>query len=143
MATANVPAISTYKTYLMSGASASALTKLIDIKEFPDIGGDPEMLETTTLSDSMQTFIMGIQSADAMEFVANYTPDKFQALKALEGQTKSYGIYFGSESGSMGKFTFDGQLNVRVNGGGVNEVVEMTVSIAPSTVITFAAGTSS
>ena len=47
--------------------------KLIDIKEFPDLGGDPEMLETTTLSDNMQTYIAGIQSLDALSFTANYT----------------------------------------------------------------------
>lgn len=131
-------AISSYKTYLMSGDSASALTKLIDIKEFPDLGGDPEMLETTTLSDKMQTYIMGIQSADALEFTCNYTKEDFATLDALTGQTKHYGVYFGSETGSEGKFTFQGQLSVRVNGGGVNEVVEMTISIAPSTEIAFA-----
>lgn len=130
-------AISTYKTYLMQGSSTT-LTKLIDIKEFPDIGGDPEMLETTTLSDKMQTYIMGIQSADAMEFTANYTASDYAALQALAGTEKNYGIYFGSETGSAGKFTFKGELSVRVNGAGVNEVVEMTISIAPTTEITFA-----
>lgn len=132
-------AISSYKTYLMmKGDSGSTYSKLIDIKEFPDIGGDPEMLETTTLSDKMQTYIMGIQSADAMEFVANYTAADYAKIDAIAGQTKSFGIYFGDE-GAEGKFTFDGQASVRVNGGGVNEVVEMTISIAPSTVIDFAA----
>ena len=31
------------------------------------------MLETTTLSDNMQTYIPGVQSLDALEFTANYT----------------------------------------------------------------------
>ena len=49
-------AISTYKVYLMHKASAAAdYAKLVDIKSFPDLGGTPEMLETTTLSDPMQT----------------------------------------------------------------------------------------
>ena len=52
-------AISTYKVFLMK-KSTSTYEKLVDIKEFPDLGGEPEMLETTTLSDNMQTYIAGI-----------------------------------------------------------------------------------
>ena len=40
----------------------------------------------------------------------------------------------------MGKFTFDGQLSVYKNGGGVNEVQDMTITIAASSVIQFATG---
>lgn len=43
----------TYQTYLMHGTSGS-YTKLCDIKEFPDLGGEPEQVEITTLSDSMR-----------------------------------------------------------------------------------------
>ena len=66
--------------------SAASWSKLIDIKEFPDLGGDPDMLETTTLSDKMQTFIAGIQSMDGLSFTANYTLTDYKALKALEGK---------------------------------------------------------
>lgn len=138
-------AISTYKVFLMYKASASAdYTKLIDIKEFPDLGGEPEMLETTTLSDGSQTFIPGIQQLDSMTFTANYTKADYTTLKGLEGTEKSYAVWFGgtvsgatvTPTGTDGKFEFDGQLSVYANGGGVNEVVDMTITIAPSTVIT-------
>ena len=40
-------AISTYKVFLMKKAdTGEQWSKLIDIKEFPDLGGEPEMLET-------------------------------------------------------------------------------------------------
>ena len=138
-------AISTYGIYLMKGTTATGGTttyeKLIDIKDFPDIGGAPEMLETTTLSDAMQTYIEGIQSADALEFTANYTKTDYTTLAALKGTRTPFAIYFGATTagvpdGSNGKFEFEGYLSVRVNGGGVNEVVGMTVSIAPATEIT-------
>ena len=64
-------AISTYKVFLMKSTDGTTYEKLIDIKDFPDLGGAPEMLETTTLTDGMQTYIPGIQSLDAMEFNAN------------------------------------------------------------------------
>ena len=142
-------AISTYKVFLMKRADSSGDTwgKLVDIKEFPDLGGEPEMLETTTLSDNMQTYIAGIQSLDGLAFTANYDVDDFQTLKGLEGQEKDYAVWFGGSGsagsltpdGTNGKFSFKGQLSVFPVGGGVNEVVDMSITIAPSTPITFAA----
>lgn len=127
------------------GASESAYSKLVDIKEFPDLGGDPEMLETTTLSDKMQTYIAGIQSLDGLNFVTNYDLTSFKKLKALEGKTEKYAVWFGgtesdgtlTPTGSDGKFSFDGQLSAYPTGGGVNEVVDTNITIAPSTPIQF------
>jgi hypothetical protein len=137
-------AISSYKCFLMKKGTGDTYEKLIDIKEFPDLGGAPEMLETTTLSDKMQTYIPGIQSSDALEFTANYTKTDYETLAALAETEADYAVWFGgtesggvvTPDGSNGKFAFKGYLSVNVNGGGVNEVVEMTITIAPSTVIT-------
>ena len=136
-------AISTYKSFLMH-KNSSTWEKLVDIKSFPDLGGAPELLETTTLSDSMTTNIMGIQSLDALGFECNYTKEDYAKLKALEGKDSDFAVWLGgtetggvaTPTGSDGKFEFKGQLSVYVNGGGVNEVVNMTVSIAASTPIT-------
>ena len=136
-------AISTYKIFLMM-KKTSTYEKLVDIKDFPDLGGAPEMLETTTLSDKMQTYIPGIQSLDALEFTANYTKTDFTALKALEGQEKEFAVWFGASDsggtltpdGSDGKFEFKGIPSVYVNGAGVNEVVGMTTTFAASTPVT-------
>jgi hypothetical protein len=142
-------AISTYKVFLMKKkANGDAYEKLIDIKDFPDLGGAPEMLETTTLSNGAQTYIPGIQSQDALEFTANYTKTDFDTLKALEEQELEFAVWFGgtessgvvTPTGSDGKFEFKGRLSLFVTGGGVNEVVNMTISIAPSTVVTVASG---
>lgn len=148
-------AISTYNTFLMydsSSTSTPSWQKVVDIKEFPDLGQDPETLETTTMTNAMQTFIMGLQGNEALDFTANYTPTDYQTVAALSGVQKHYAIWFGSDTninrtdavassgGDMGKFDFTGQLSVRVNGASVNEVVEMTISIIPNSTITFTAG---
>ena len=131
-------AISTYGISLMYKAKESeTYTKLIDIKDFPDLGGSPEMLETTTLSDNMQTYIPGIQSLDALEFTANYTLEDYKKIKAMEGTDTAFSVWFGVE-GAYGKFNFNGQISAFPVGGGVNEVVGMTLTIAPSTPITLA-----
>lgn len=141
-------AISTYKVFLMH-KNLESYEKLIDIKDFPDLGGAPEMLETTTLTDRMQTYIPGIQSMDAMDFTANYTLEDYKKLKKLEGQELDLSVWFGgteegatvTPTGSDGKFDFKGKLSVYPMGGGVNEVVDMGITIAPSTPIVLNEGT--
>ena len=141
-------ATSTYKSFLMV-KNTSTYEKLIDIVSYPDLGGSPEMLEATTLSDPMTVNILGIQSLDALEFECNYTLEDYTKLKQMEGQSKDFAIWLGgtesngtvTPTGSDGKFEFGGQLAVFVNGGGVNEVRKMTVSIAANTAIKLGSAT--
>lgn len=136
-------AISSYKVFLMHGNA-----KLVDIKDFPDMGDDPELLDTTTLTDKMRTYIMGIQETGALSFTSNYTAADYQTLAALEGSEEQYALWLGgtenagnvTPTGSDGKFSFSGFLSVRLLGAGVNEVVNMGITIAPSSIITFSTG---
>lgn len=135
-------ATSTYKSFLMV-KNSSTYEKLIDIVSYPDLGGAPEMLEATTLSDPMTVNILGIQSLDALEFECNYDLADYTKLKEMEGEDKEFAVWLGgtesngtvTPTGADGKFEFGGQLSVFVNGGGVNEVRKMTVSIAATTTI--------
>ena len=136
-------ATSSYKTFLMYKKGGS-YEKLVDIKDFPDLGGAPEMLETTTLSDSMQTYIAGIQSLDALEFNINYDLATFTTINGMKDTETEFSVWFGgtevggvaTPTGDEGKFNFKGYISVRVTGKGVNEVREAVISIAPSTPIT-------
>lgn len=144
-------AISTYKTFLMKGVdtgSGISYSKLVDIKDFPDLGGVPETLDTTTMSDSARTFILGIQETESMTFTANYSLEAFHAIKALEYVEQDFAVWLGADvvnevatpTGVDGKFTFKGYITVTKTGGGVNEVQNMTITIAPTTVIKEEAG---
>ena len=127
---------SSYNTILKYKTTEGTYEKLIDIKDFPDLGGSPELLETTTLSNHAQTYIHGIQSMNAMEFTANYTKADYEKLYALRNKEMDFQLWFGEdEEGSDGKFGWSGELTVWATGHGVNEVREMTISIAPSTEI--------
>lgn len=136
-------AVNTYGTYLMRKNSGGEYSKLADIKDYPDLGGSPEMLETTTLSDKMQTYIPGIQKNDGFEFTLNYDVEKYKELKALEGQELDLALWFGgtetddavTPDGRDGKLAFKGKISTHITGKGVNEVREMVLSIAPSTPI--------
>lgn len=137
----------TYQSYLMSSSDGSTWTKLIDIKEFPDLGSAPPTLDATTLSDSMHIYINDIEdTGGGLEFTANYRKADFATLNALKGTTKYYAVWFGASvsnevltpDGSFGKFSFQGELSVWKKGAGVGAVQEMGISIAPSTPISFA-----
>ena len=127
-------AINTYGITLKWGETADAVAKKVDIKDFPDMIGDPEMLETTTLSDAQVTNIPGIKSSDMLTFTCNYTKDDFTAVNADANKALHYALEFSDGS----KFTWQGQHTCGLPGKGVNEVVEFTINIAASTAVEFA-----
>lgn len=147
-------AISSYMTYLMHKANtsgASTWSKLVDIKDYPALGGEPERIDVTSLSDSQYLYIPGIQTMEAMTFTANYDAATFATLKELEGKEEDYAVWFGGEKntstgavepkGDKGKTAFKGELSVYIDGAGVNEAVNMKITIMPTTVLGFEKGT--
>ena len=128
---------STYNTLLKVKNSAGEFVKLVDIKNFPDLGGDPELLESTTLSNKMQTHISGIQGTSALAFTANYSiSDYAKVSKYDDNKDHDFEIWFGSDdanSGSDGIFYWSGTLKVWATGNGLNAVREMQISIASAT----------
>lgn len=154
-------ASSTYGTYLMIKATYSSTdkkwtpstsgtttyTKLIDIKDFSDLGGEPETIETTTLSDKTQTNVLGVEAMGTLTFTANYSKSDMIKLDALEdGNDYDFEIWFSTKALSTtpavadateGRFTFSGQLRAYPLGKGVNEVREMQITISNSTSIKF------
>ena len=133
-------AISTYKTYLKHKGSGATYTKLLDIVSFPNLGGEPETIDTTTLSDPMRTFILGIQATEKMTFECNYNSEDYAKIVELREKESDFAVWFGASTsenvdtpdGNEGKFSFKGYIDVYVAGGGVNEAVKMQVVIAPS-----------
>lgn len=120
----------TYQTYLMhKSTEAGTYTKLIDIIDFPDTKGDPDMVDITTLSDDTEQQLTGITRAESKQFTANYSKDDYEALLALEGVDAWYALYFG-EAGLDGIFESKGVLSVTVIGGGVNDSVKMRITLA-------------
>lgn len=128
-------AISSFGVTLKWGTSAETAKKVVDIKDFGDLIGDPEMLETTTLSDSQVTNIPGIKSSDAIPFTCNYTSTDFAACKTDEGKPLYYVLEFSDGS----SFSWQGQHTLGVPGKGVNEVIEFTLNVVASSPVTFKA----
>ena len=130
----------TYKSFLMY-KKTSAWEKLVDIKDFPDLFGTPEMLDKTTLSNRGRVYEPGIEENEALEFTANYDYEKFKELRAMKDKEQEFAVWFGgteegenlTPTGSDGKFKCKGKLSVGIVGKGVNEIQEMRITIAPTT----------
>lgn len=118
-----------YKT-----STASAYTKLCPIKDFPDLIGEPNLLEITSLDDEQQTFIPGIKQGGIMAFTINWDETVCTTIKGLEGEALSFKLEFSDGT----TFTWSGELTLGVPGKSVDEVIEGTVYIAPSTEISVA-----
>jgi len=128
-------AMNTYGITLKWGTSAEQVAKVVDVKDFPDLIGEPELLETTTLSDSQVTNIPGIRGSDLLTFTCNYTSADFAKVKAEEGKNLYYELEFSDGSA----FTWQGQHSCGMPGKGVNEVVDFTINIAVSSAVDFKA----
>lgn len=128
-------AISNYKARLMHKASGSSdWTMLCPIKGTPSIGGSPNRLECTTNEDDTQTFIAGIKQVDETNVKANYEPEDYDKLSALEHVQSDYAIWFGPNGeGEKGKFSCKGEISVTISESDVDGVVEMSIGIMNST----------
>lgn len=146
MAAATAP-ISTYKTYLMYQAStnSTAYTKLCDIKSFPDLGGEPERIDVTSLSDPQRQYVPGVQDISSSSFSANYIAADYQKINALSGKQTNFAIWVGATTsnnvdtptGENGQWTWTGDIMAFKTGGDVNAAQEMTIVTYPSTKFSF------
>lgn len=136
-------ASATMHTYLLYKDSLGSYKKLIDIKDFPSLGGSPEQIETTTLSNEVSTFVNGVQSLSTFEFLANYSVNDYKAVKALQdaAQVYEFALAFGKPEngsyGSLGVFMWNGQVSTWVEGGSVNAVREMRISVSATSEVSF------
>ena len=116
----------------------STYTALTGLKEVPEMGVDPEKIENTCLSDKVKQYEMGIGDAGDMDFVFKYENSKstspYRVLRGFAdtGTKVSFEETFPDET----KFNWDAYVSVKLGGGGVNGVIDFTVSMALQSDIT-------
>jgi len=109
----------------------SAYVELPDLQEIPELGGDIEKVEVTTLADGSRRYINGIKDFGDLAFTflyANGTTDSFRKLTALEasGLVQKWEV----ELPDGTKFQFDGFPSVKLASAGVNAPITFTLNIA-------------
>lgn len=127
----------TANTILKTAATQDGpFEKLVDITDYPDLGSEPNKLDTTDLSDTKyMTNILGLQEAPDLEFEANYELDKYTEIAALQDAGDQwFNLELGAD-GVDGIFEWSGSVQVYKNGGTVDEVRKMTIVLSATTPI--------
>ena len=125
-------------------SSGSAYTDLAGLKEVPDMGAEPELVDNTALSDSIIHNELGIGDAGDMEYTfrfVNTSGSAYRNLKAREGVLTWFKHELNDPLTGAGthhgtQYTFSGYPSVRISGGGVNDPQEFVLTIALQSDIT-------
>ena len=109
-------------------ATPSSWTAIPDLKELPDLGAEPELVDNTALSDTIRHNEVGIGDPGNMEFVFRYDNSaggSYRVAKGLSGVK-----YFQVQLYDGTTFTFKAIPTTRVSGGGVNDPINFTMALA-------------
>lgn len=107
---------------------------LTNLQEIPDLGGDTEAIEITTLADAAHVYTEGIKNyGDSLAFKFLYEKEQFNELNALEGSQNCVVTLPDGET-----CTFSGTTSVKLAGVGVNGALTYTLSIKPNSAMVWA-----
>lgn len=115
-------------TLSYKNGEAGEFVALTNLQEIPELGGEVEAIETTTLADAAHTYTDGlINYGDSLAFKFLYEADQFSTLHGLEGVSEWKVALPDGEA-----CTFSGSSSVKLDGVGVNAVLTYTLSIKPN-----------
>lgn len=105
----------------------SEFIELTNLQEIPELGGDSEAIEITTLADAAHMYTDGIKNyGDSLAFVFLYETAQFETLQGLSGSIEwEVALPDGTTCG------FTGTSSVKLAGVGVNAALTYTLAIKP------------
>lgn len=111
--------------------SGTNFTRIDYLMGVPELGGDPEQVEVTTLQDSVKKYIPGVREPGDLAFQFLYDNEgatsNFRILKGLQdaGTAAEFKVVF--PDGTEWKFT--ALVSVKINSGEVNSALTFTASM--------------
>lgn len=118
-----------YKT-----SEGSSYTKLTNLQEIPELGGDSESIEITTLADAAHMYTDGILNyGDSLAFKFLYEKEQFATLNDLEG-ILSWQVKLPDGA----TCTFSGTCSAKLDGVGINAALTYTLAIKPNSEMVWA-----
>lgn len=122
-------------SYKDGGASYTVLEHLMEV---PELGGDPEKIEVTTLSDSVKKYINGVRDLGDLTFKFLYdnetTTSNYRILKGLQDANKAASFKVEYPDGTGHEFT--AFVNVKMDAAEVNAAMTFTASMSLQSDIT-------
>lgn len=131
---------STEGVQLVHSTDGTSYTKVICIKDFPDLdNAQKDQVETTTLCDSEHKNIDGLGNLpEELSFTANYDSSDWSTVQGLITTDDGEG-FWGVRIGNSGKkFLFKATARLVLVGAGVGDVLEMRIVLTPKSAITTA-----
>lgn len=122
------------KGITLSYKEGSEFIELTNLQEIPELGGEAEAIEITTLADAAHMYTDGILNyGDSLAFKFLYEKAQFSTLSALEGAPEwRVALPDGATC------TFSGTASVKLDGVGVNAVLTYTLSVKPNSEMAWA-----
>lgn len=115
-------------------ANGDSYTELTNLQEIPELGGDSEAIEITTLADAAHMYTDGILNyGDSLSFKFLYEKTQFGTLQGLEG-AQEWKVTLPDDSAC----TFSGTASVKLDGVGVNAALTYTLNIKPNSAMAWA-----
>lgn len=133
--TADIVGQSDIGTMLWANSSASATTnfeELVEIKDTPDTGSDPEQIEITTLKKNRKIYTEGRQDSPSQAFTYNYTEYNFftKVNPFCDGTEHAFLVVYPDGTGTL----IVGKASNRVNAISLNSAIEATLTITPTSI---------
>ncbi len=113
-------------------------TKLTGLKEIPELGGDAEKVETTTLEDTAKQYEFGVTDYGDLDFKFKYenssATSPYRVLRGFAATKATKTFRLTLKDGT--KFEWDAIPNVKLSGGTVNDPIDFTLGMALQSNIT-------
>lgn len=122
------------KGITLSYKNGDEFKALTNLQEIPDLGGEAEAIEITTLADAAHMYTDGILNyGDSLAFKFLYEKAQFSELQALEDVNEWLVTLPDGET-----CTFKGTSSVKLDAVGVNAALTYTLAVKPNSAMTWA-----
>ena len=108
----------------------NAFAELVEIKDTPDTGSDPEQIEVTTLKRRRKIYVEGREDSPSQAFLYNYTEDNYftKVKPYCNGEIHDFLVVYPDGTGTLIK----GSARTRKNSISLNSAIEATLVITPT-----------
>lgn len=121
-------------TLSYKNSTAGEFVELKDLQEIPELNGDTEAIEITTLADAAHMYTDGIKNyGDSLAFKFLYEKTQFTTLNGLADS-----VEWKVELPDGATCTFGGTCSVKLDGVGVNAALTYTLAVKPNSAMIWA-----
>ena len=107
--------------------------ELVEIKDTPDTGSDPEQIEVTTLKRVKKAYVAGRQDSPSQSFTYNYTEKNYfeKVMPYCDGTIHDFLVKYPDGTGTL----ITGSATTRKNAISLNSAIEATLVITPTDIV--------